>query len=675
MAERRQEEAEPAAEADRDSWANPELECDLIMKGGVTSAVVYPRAIAQFGTRYRLRSVGGTSAGAIGAALAAAAEYGRGRNGFQKLNTLPSLLADGGLARLFQGDGATADLLPLFQIATGHYQQDPGRPAPLPLPISRRIALALRLAWKRIPLARLWVLPGVLLALFSVPVFASIGSGNPGHVVLVALVVAAGVLLALLGLAASAAGWLVACLLSVYRTTVVEVPKNMFGICSGLGTAEEPGLTDWLAAQIDDLAGIPNRKRPLLFGDLRQGPEGYAHDPSKGDFLDLRMMTTCLNRARPYELPFKQGEYYFDPEEWARLFPKKVMDALLADRRDGIEVMPGPNGALIVTRVWHPRGRHFDSRRQLHRLPPTDELPVVVAMRLSLSFPLLISAVPMYGRNLRVRPSTLPPVGNERIRPEDAEVRGRFLERLWFSDGGLCSNFPVTMFDAPLPMRPTFALNLGFADRSSESGQRVYRLAQNNNEGMYPPYIPIDETGIDALTGFGGAMVSAARNWNDNVHLEIPGHRDRIVEVLQTKEEGGLNMFMTKSAVDALASKGSRAAQGIMSQFSELRYPPGNRRKTATGWDNHRWIRFRALLNVLLPFLEHYGRGYEGIDVNSPLAPGYPFDSIQQRSAARTVAEELKRAAGTVTQIDPRTRAAVAKKPANSGRLRRTPTV
>lgn len=62
--------------------ALPELECDLVMKGGVTSGIIYPAAIAAIAKDYRLRAIGGTSAGAIGAAAAAAMEFGRrsGRN-------------------------------------------------------------------------------------------------------------------------------------------------------------------------------------------------------------------------------------------------------------------------------------------------------------------------------------------------------------------------------------------------------------------------------------------------------------------------------------------------------------------------------------------------------------------------------------------------------------------
>ncbi|VAW01213.1 RpoH suppressor, partial [hydrothermal vent metagenome] len=52
-------------------------ECDLIMKGGITSGVVYPYAITEIAKKYHFRAIGGTSAGAIAAAFAAAAEYAR----------------------------------------------------------------------------------------------------------------------------------------------------------------------------------------------------------------------------------------------------------------------------------------------------------------------------------------------------------------------------------------------------------------------------------------------------------------------------------------------------------------------------------------------------------------------------------------------------------------------
>ncbi len=50
---------------------------DITMKGGTTSGVVYPLAVCEIARRFRLRNVGGASAGAIAASFAAAAEIGR----------------------------------------------------------------------------------------------------------------------------------------------------------------------------------------------------------------------------------------------------------------------------------------------------------------------------------------------------------------------------------------------------------------------------------------------------------------------------------------------------------------------------------------------------------------------------------------------------------------------
>ena len=72
--------------------AQPDRECDLIMKGGISSGIVSPRAACTLAVTYRFRSVGGASAGAIAAAAAAAAEHGRETGGFVRLAALPDLL-------------------------------------------------------------------------------------------------------------------------------------------------------------------------------------------------------------------------------------------------------------------------------------------------------------------------------------------------------------------------------------------------------------------------------------------------------------------------------------------------------------------------------------------------------------------------------------------------------
>ena len=57
--------------------SQPQEDCDLVMKGGITSGIVYPPAIEILSRKYRFRSIGGTSVGAMAAAAISAAEFYR----------------------------------------------------------------------------------------------------------------------------------------------------------------------------------------------------------------------------------------------------------------------------------------------------------------------------------------------------------------------------------------------------------------------------------------------------------------------------------------------------------------------------------------------------------------------------------------------------------------------
>src|SRR5690349_10756728 len=98
---------------------DPPYECDVIMKGGITSGVIYPRAVCELANTYRIRFVGGSSAGAIAAAGAAAAELGRATGGFEVLERLPHDITEpsaaGGsvLQQLFQ---PTRDARELYRV-------------------------------------------------------------------------------------------------------------------------------------------------------------------------------------------------------------------------------------------------------------------------------------------------------------------------------------------------------------------------------------------------------------------------------------------------------------------------------------------------------------------------------------------------------------------------------
>src|SRR3954467_15697507 len=87
------------------------------MKGGITSGVVYPKAATELARRYKFRKIGGTSAGAIAAAVVAAAEYNRAGEGFKTVEELPQTLGKKGfMLELFRPDTATR---PLFNALTG----------------------------------------------------------------------------------------------------------------------------------------------------------------------------------------------------------------------------------------------------------------------------------------------------------------------------------------------------------------------------------------------------------------------------------------------------------------------------------------------------------------------------------------------------------------------------
>lgn len=91
------------------------------MKGGITSGIVYPAAILRLKDKYRFRNIGGTSAGAMAAALTAAAEYGR-----QSLKQSSPWLEGGNESRGFAGLKKTRDELCQPGLLLGLFQ--PSRP-------------------------------------------------------------------------------------------------------------------------------------------------------------------------------------------------------------------------------------------------------------------------------------------------------------------------------------------------------------------------------------------------------------------------------------------------------------------------------------------------------------------------------------------------------------------
>src|SRR4029079_4804049 len=180
--------------------------------------------------------------------------------------------------------------------------------------------------------------------------------------------------------------------------------------------------------------------------------------------------------------------------------------------------------------------------------PDADALPLVVGARLSLSFPVLLQAVPLYSIDWTLREN------------QDGVVK---LERCWFSDGGICSNLPIHFFDALLPGRPTFALSLKGEHpdypvvfppfQPGQSERSNVWISKNNSAGTTATWNRFDQ-GAPAvpLLSFIGAMVDTMQCWNDNLTILHPGYRDRIVHISHTDDEGGLNLNMPKPIIERL---------------------------------------------------------------------------------------------------------------------------
>ena len=617
-------------EADATVAPRPEHECDVVMKGGITSGVLYPTALYAIGQRYRIRGVGGASAGAIGAALGAAAEYGRAGGGFERLRTLPNELGEGKLAKLFQPQRPTRQLLPLMLAATGHERLaapgEAGKRRSKVLPVLKALLTAFPLA------SLLGAAPGVVLVVIGVLELVW-----PGW-----LLIVSGAVLLLVGVA-------VALALRLWRKLTVDVPGNHFGICRGTAVGSGgPGFTDWLAEAIDRVAGLDAAAGPLRFGHLWTGPQGTTGGPPGERAIDLRMITTCLSEGQPYGMPWDAHRFFYDPSLWRTLFPGPVVDALEAAPTTPPQGLGAPGAGAVDEEsdelaVWRWEEQLAAAHTPpLRRLPSGEYLPVIVATRMSLSFPLLISAVPLWVIDRRADSTKQTLSALHEALPAGAALprSGLVFRQVWFTDGGFCSNFPVQMFDAAMPSRPTFAINLGrfsAGEEPSADEQDNVRWAHNNSSGLFPTFSDLPTKGVAAVGGFASAALNTARNWSDNTQLDMPGYRDRIVRILQTKDEGGLNLFMDTTTLTRLAARGTAAGEVITEQFLEPRYPP--RQPRATGWDNHRWVRYRALLSTLPAWLDSYSQGMAVFDLDPNAPPSYQLTASGRELAAEVRAK------------------------------------
>ena len=604
-------------------YSHPQRECDIVMKGGITSGVVYPHAVCELAKTYRFVNVGGTSAGAIAAAAAGAAEAGRASGGFGRLAALPDWIAAGSnMLSLFQPQPTSRRLFSILVASLNRQAK------------GRHVVLALLKAyWLR---AFIGALPGLVLV--GMAVWLSAGWALvPGLV--------GGLLVAGVGAVAGVGS-------GVYRD-LLKVPLNGFGLCSGLGGPTPPALTPWLADLLDDLAGRPPGGRPLTFADLE----------SAG--VRLELMTTNLTQRRPMRLPWLRPELlFFDPDQLRRLFPDRVVLHLEQNPP------PAPEGEHEA-REWDLLCRLVEPLRPL---PKPADLPLVFGARISMSFPLLLSALPLWSidwsrkhNEAAIKSWTdwrddnpdgeITDPGTPSTRPQ-AEV-------CWFSDGGISSNFPIHFFDAPLPRRPTFALNLrGFHPdhpQSTNEADNVY-LPRRSGGGLLEWWYRYPESDAGQLVAFCESVVRTMQNRVDEAQMRVPGYRDRIVHVSTSKSEGGMNLNMPASVIQALTTRGREAARRLTSRFA---HPPAN--PGDLSWDSHRWTRYRASIAAIDTLVRQVAtvfraapdaeddRTYQQlIDRPADAHPrAYPFVRASQRHLATTFTQAVLNAADTASSGEP----------------------
>ncbi len=208
--------------------------------------------------------------------------------------------------------------------------------------------------------------------------------------------------------------------------------------------------------------------------------------------------------------------------------------------------------------------------------PDPDRLPLIVGARMSLSFPFLISGVPLWRKDFTLN--------------EPAEQNK--LRRCLFTDGGLSSNFPIHFFDRLMPNSPTFAISLDEYDAKRDRGDNVW-LPESAGSGIQLPILA-----FDGLGGFLMRLLMSAKDWQDNLQSVLPGYRERIAHVVLKPEEGGLNLTMDEATIRKLVTYGEQAGMKLRDEFD---------------LDGHRWRRFLVAMARMEETLDDVAQAYAGL--------------------------------------------------------------
>lgn len=606
-------------------------ECDLVMKGGVTSGIAYPPLVYKlYENNYRFRSIGGTSAGAIMAAFTAAAEFGRESRGFEKLYKIKEQLGkDDFLLNLFQPSGETRPLYEFLRSLNEVAKAKEER--------------AKQAGW----FVKTWRLAGRLQRaaplrfLFTYALGALAGYGIAYLFLLAnnAIVTdVGGLMLLTFGLLGALAGYLAAFGIGAHKLFKIltrKIPDHFFGMCTGLKEDSAPpdrqALTNWMSDSIDALAGIPAGKGPLTFGMLKG--RTFARQQQDEEGLSLRMMTSNVSQNQPYVLPFADQFLLFNEEEFRQFFPAEVVEYMKGLHEKKEKEKEEQKRAARARGEAAPATYDLSKIPGYYFLPAADDLPIIVATRLSLSFPLLLCALPLY----TIIPAKLLTDETQ----EDIRLEKSHLKLNWFSDGGIASNFPLQFFDSWLPTRPSFGINLtslptegfnevaraeedeGFWERlfpgpaekkvvrsefnsptadtsggqfRAGTGEAAPKAPGGDQDAIYLPaaddrlfteWVPLttkaakDDAELPSLPKFIWAIFTTAQNYRDNMQAMLPGYRERIVQIRLSDDEGGLNLAMGDQTIRNVMEKGAEAGRVLLSNFD---------------FRVHQWVRFQVLL-------------------------------------------------------------------------------
>jgi hypothetical protein len=243
---------------------------------------------------------------------------------------------------------------------------------------------------------------------------------------------------------------------------------------------------------------------------------------------------------------------------------------------------------------------------------PFGELPILVAARLSLNFPILFQSIPLWSIDHEAGSSATP-----------HRLRSPRFRKNWFSDGGITANFPIHFFDNAVPKWPTFGVYIAEKNRRVPATTPTTYLPEFHTSGRNERWNEID--GDDEVsnppklntTGFFDFLLSifgSTKDWADNANLRMPGTRDRVVTIYKNNPLiGGLNLNLAPNAVRNLGYiTGREAGEKLVHKFATNPARINPVLQGTPGWLDHRWVRLNAYIGALKAQLAGFDAGIKG---------------------------------------------------------------